>query len=206
MAITSWTTLKTSVADWLHRTGDTDIEALIPELIQFGEARIYRDMRVRAMETALSSAIASGVVAVPTGYIELKHAYIDGSPVRWLERKDAEWIYANYPTRSSDGKPRAIAREGSNFIFGPYPDSTYTVKGSYYKRLTALSGSNETNWFITDAPDLLLFATLCEAAPWMGDDQRIVIWEKKYEQVRARVQRDDDNEAFSGSILTSTVR
>ncbi len=206
MSITSWTTLKTEVASWLHRESDSSIATLVPTLIQFGEARIYRDLRVRAMETSLSSAISSGVIAVPTGYVEMKFAYVNSSPVQKLERKDAEWIYYNYPTRSSDGTPKFFAREAENFIFGPYPDSTYTIKGVYYKRLTALSASNETNWFITDAPELLLWAALCEAAPWIGDDARIGLWEKKYEQTRVRVQATDDNEEFSGGPIAVTVR
>ena len=116
-----------------------------PDLIRFGELRIYRDLRIRAMETALSDTIASGVIAVPSGYVEMKHAYIDGTPVQRLTRKTAEWVYQNYPTRSSGGKPKFFAREAGNLIFGPHPDSAYTVKGIYYKRLTALGTSNQTN-------------------------------------------------------------
>lgn len=202
-AITSYTTLKTAVADWVAKTNLTGV---VPDFIQFGEARIYRDLRIRCMETALSETIASGVIAVPTGYIELKHAYVNSAPVQVLQRKDAEWIYDKYPTRSGDGAPKFIAREAENFIFGPYPASTYTIKGVYYKRLTALSADNETNWFTTNAPDLLLFAALCEAAPYMNHDERISTWEKKYDQVRARVQHDNDSEEFSGSILAVTTR
>lgn len=200
-AITSYATLQTAFNEYTHRS---DLTAT--DFISLGELRIYRDLRVRQMETALSSAIASGVVAVPTGYVELKYAYVDGSPIARLVKKDAEWIYANYPTRSADGKPVAIAREAENFIFGPYPDSTYTIKGVYYKKLPALSGSNTTNWLITDAPDLILFASLCEAAPWMQDDARIPIWEQKYEQIKERIRRQDIDEEFSGSPLSITAR
>lgn len=203
MSISSYSELKTAVASWLHRDNLTSI---IPDLIALGEARIYRDLRVRAMETTFSTEISSGVIAVPTGYRELKYAYVSGSPTTKLDRKDAEWIYHNYPTRSSDGKPKFIARDGANFIFGPYPDSTYTVNGTYYKRLAALSDSNTTNWLTDDCPDLILFAALCEAQPYVMDDDRIVIWENKYGLIRARVQREDDNEEFSGSPLSSTVR
>lgn len=202
-AITTFATLKTEVAAWLHRS---DLTTDIAGLVQFGENRVYRDLRLKAMETSLSSAISSGVVALPTGYLELKYAYVDGSPMSKLQRKDAEWIYQNYPTRSSDGKPKFIAREADNFIFGPYPDSTYTIKGVYYKRLTALSADADTNWFIANAPELLLFATLCEAAPYIGNDPRIAVWEDKYAQIKRRIQVNDEQEEFSGSPLQVTVR
>ena len=199
-AITDLTTLKAEVAGWLHRS---DLTNEIPGFIQLAQFRIYRDLRIKQMETALSASIASGVIAVPAGYIEMKYAYIDGSPMRKLQRKDAEWIYHNYPTRSADAQPKFFAREATNFIFGPYPDSAYTVKGVYYKKLDDLA---TTNWLTTDAPDLILFATLCEAAPWLVDDPRIPTWEGRYNLAKERVQRQDDQEEFSGSPLAVTVR
>lgn len=194
------------VAAWLHRTGDTSITAFIPDFIRLAELRIYRDLRVRAMEASLSSAIASGVIAVPTGYVGMKYAYIDGTPVQTLTRKDSEWISVNYPTRSSDDKPKFFAREADNFIFGPYPDDGYTVKGVYYKRLDALSDTNTTNWFTTNAPDLLFWGSMLESAIFTDDEQHISLYQSKYDGVGQRIQREDEAEEFSGSVLAATVR
>lgn len=201
--ITTYGTLKTEIGEVLKRN---DLTNNIPMFIQFGELRIYRDVRLRAMETALSSAISSGTIAVPSGYVDLKFAYINSTPVTSLEKKDAEWIYWNYPTRSADSKPYYIAREGDNFIFGPYPDSAYTVKGIYWKKLDALSDSNTTNWFTTNAPDLLYFAALCEAEPWLGNDERLPLWEAKYALAVQRVQRDDDREEYGGGPISMVRR
>lgn len=203
MSIASYSDLKSLIARRLKRNDLTDY---IPDYIRFAEARIYRELRVRQMETALSSAIASGVIAVPSGYLDLKHAYINGTPVQKLQRKDAEWIYQNYPTRSSDSQPKFIAREGESFIFGPYPDSAYTVKGIYYKKLDALSDSNTSNWLITDAPDLILWASLIEAQIDIHQDDRIPLWQAKYDEAKQAVIRQDKHEEFSGSPLAVTAR
>lgn len=202
MAISTYSELKTAVANWLNRS---DLTTYIPDFIALGEARIYRELRIRAMEASLSSAISSGVISVPNDYVELKHARVDGTPVHGLQRKTDEWIYQNYPTRSSDGKPKFMARDGSSFIFGPYPDSDYTIKGTYYKRLTALSDSNTTNWFTTNAPGILLFAALCEAEPFMKNDERILVWQGKYDQEKTGIEKEEKREKFSGSPLTVTV-
>ncbi len=182
MAITSYSTLKTAVGDWLARS---DLTTVIDDFIDLAEARINRDLRVSAMETALSSAISSGVIAVPTGFLEFLTVYVDGSPTKRLEMKSAEWIYGNYPSRESDGKPSFIAREGSNFIFGPYPDSAYTIKGTYYAKLSPLGdgtgGTVTTNFLITDAPDLILYGALVESAPYIGEDARMNLWESRYQ-------------------------
>lgn len=202
MSINSFSTLKTAVNNWLNRT---DLSDYVNDFIMLGEARIYRELRIKAMETALSDTISSGVVAVPSDYLELKHAYINSSPTQPLQRKTAEWIYQKYPTRSADSVPKFIARDGDNFIFGPYPDSGYTLKGIYYAKLTALSTSNETNWFTSNAPDLLLWAALAEAEPFIGNDERAMLWETKYQQAKNAVESQDEKERHSGSVLAASV-
>jgi hypothetical protein len=200
--ITSYATLQTAIQGFAQNDG-ANFVAKIPEFIASAEERIYNDLRIRAMEAAFSEAIASGVVAVPSGFIEWKHLYIDGAPVQKLSRESAEWIYTNYPTRSACGKPKYFAREAESIIFAPYPDSTYTVKGVYYKRLTALSDSNTTNWFIVNAPDLLKYASLCESAAFSADE-RLPLWEQKYQAIAMRLKLTDARESHSGSLLSMT--
>lgn len=199
MAITSYATLQTAVANWL---ASDDLTTYIPDFITLAEARIYRELKIRQMEVALSSAIASGVIAVPSGYSEMKFAYVNGTPIKPLERVSLETLYGQYPTRSADGKPSVFAREGTNFIFGPYPDSTYTIKGTYYSKLAVLSDANTTNWLITDAPDLILFASLVEAKAFIHDDPRIGLWEARYTNAKDMLEKQDKDEDFSGSTLS----
>jgi len=199
--ITDYTSLKASIAERLHRS---DLTSLIPEFIADAEARIYNDLRIQAMEESYSQAIASGVAALPTGFMEWKFLYVDASSAKKLTRKDAEWIYTNYPTRSAEGTPVFFAREGSNLIFGPYPTDGLTVKGVYYKRPAALSDSNTTNWLIENAPDLLRYAALTEAAVHTRDAEAHQVFDGKTVQLLRRVQKTDDQESFSGSVLSVT--
>ena len=196
MAITTNAQLETAVSNWLHRA---DLTSIIPDLITLGEKRIFREVRVRVMESALNSVIASGVIAVPTDYLELKFAYVDGSPTKTLQRATASQIYQRYPVRSSDAKPSMIAREGTNFIFGPYPDSTYTIKGIYYAKPTIVATS--ANALFTANPDLYLFAALCEAAPYIKNDSRVMLWEQKYQSIKALMEMSDKHEYASGGGL-----
>jgi hypothetical protein len=201
MTISTFTQLSTSVSNWLHRA---DLTAVVEDFIMAGEWKINRLLRIRAMEADLSVAIASGVAALPSDYVQLKFAYISGTPTQPLQRKTAQWIGENYPTRSSSGKPLYIGRQGSNFVFGPYPDSSYTVAGVYYKRLDPLSGANETNWFTANAPDLLLYAALCEAAPYLKNDIRIAVWQAKFTEALGQVQGEADREELAGGALVAS--
>lgn len=198
MSITTYQELQTAVSNWLHRS---DLSSYTADFITLGESRINSSLRVQAMET--STTIAATSAALPSDYIEMKDAFISSTtPYYDLERKNAEWIYSKYPDRASTGIPKFIARDRTNFIFGPAPDSAYSVTVVYYKHLSALSGA--TNTVFTTYPGLYLFAALAETAPFLKDDKRVALWEAKYQELFKRVQDEDDREDFSGSILRVT--
>lgn len=196
MSITTYSELQTAVADWLHRS---DLTSRIPDFIRLGELRIFREVRCRVMESSLSDTISSGVIALPADYLELKSAYVDGTPTQKLQRTTASQIYDRYPYRAADGKPVMIAREGSNFIFGPYPDSGYTVKGIYYAKPTSIQSTD--NALFSANPDLYLFAALIESAPFVVDDPRVPLWETKYAGIKMQLNSEDNSEISSGGGL-----
>jgi hypothetical protein len=197
--IVDYSTLKTSIAAFLHRT---DLTSMIPEFIADAETRIYNELRIRAMEASFNETTSGGTVALPTGFLQWIYLYADTDPLSKLQRKDVEWIVTNY--QGSTGVPKFFARNGDNLMFGPEPSSDTALIGRYYKRLDALSDSNTTNWFITNAPDLIRYGALCEAAPYMQDDERIPVWEGKYQTAKNRVERTDKRETGSGSLLSAT--
>lgn len=205
MSLSTYSDLQNAVANWLKRS---DLTSYIPDLITLGEARVNNDLRVKAMETSLLSTMTtSATVAVPADYMEMKFAYLVTQPMILLDRKTPEWIYATYPNRtgyasSYYAKPKFYAREGSNFIFGPYPDSQYTIQGIYYAKPSALSSSIGT--IFPSYPQLYLFAALAEAAPFLKDDKRVELWEAKYKQIKDRVQYESDKEEYSGGPLRMT--
>lgn len=200
MTIASYAELQTSVATWLHRA---DLTPIVPDLIMLGEKRINREVRTADMETSYSGAISSGVIAVPTDFLSWKAVYVNSAPVSILRVKPLDWLLENYPTRTSDRQPLFIARNGSNFDFGPYPDSTYTINGTYYKRMTAVSSSWHA--LATANPDLYLMAALCEAAPYLVNDARIGVWEGKYGAIRDELNTEAKGADISGGAIRMTA-
>ena len=208
MSFASYTSFGTSLSGWLlddNAATITDVGVnMVADLITVGETRIFREARTQAMETSFSASITAGLIALPTSYLALKSAYLASAPNVSLERRPAEWIRLNYPQDTSSGIPQFIARYGQNFMFGPYPDSGYTVNGIYYKQPTAISGAALNTLFTTN-PDLYLFACLAESAIIIRDDPRIPIWEQKYQKVLAYVNGVDRAEDASGSSLQMRV-
>ena len=188
MSIQTYAELKTSVSNWLHRD---NLATYIDDLITVGEKWIFRKARTRDMETSMSVSITSGAATIPADFVALKHAYIDGTPIGKLDIRPASWVYSQYTNRSDSTKPTTIAVEGSNFIFGPWGGSSYTLKGTYYKRLAAVSVS--ANALFLANPDLYLFATLAETEPFLKNDKRIALWAAKRDQILFDVNGEDQS-------------
>jgi hypothetical protein len=195
--VNTYADLQTSIKNWLRRS---DLDSVIPDFITLGEQRIYRGLRVRQMEEEIDSTISGGLLPVPSDYVDMKYIYVDNSTKQWLERKSAEWIYRNNPTRNTD-TPLYFARERDNFIFAPSQD--VAVKGTYYKRLPSISVT--LNDIFTGNSGLWLFAALCETAPYIQNDARLPVWEKKFMDILMEVNTEEFRENASGSRLAMTA-
>lgn len=196
MAFTTYAELQTSIGNWLHRS---DLTSMIPDFIALGEDRIYRSLRHKDMETALDATVASGVVAVPSNFVQMRFAYVNSSPSTSLDFVSPHVIYQKYPDRSATGYPKLMAREGTNFIFGPVAGNDYNIKGIYYKRLNPLS--SEVNAIYSTHPALWLYSALCESAPFLQNDQRLILWEQAFQKILSEVSLENDGYADSGSLV-----
>ena len=196
--ITSYATLQTAVTDYLARS---DLTTFVPNFIQNCEGKLYRTYKLRDMETALSETVSSGVVALPTRYLELKYAYVDQSPVIPLQIVQAQDIYDQHPVRSS-GVARLIAREAGNFIFGEIPADGTVIKGIYYKYYEPLR-TTDPNWYVTNVPHVLLYGSLLEAAPFIQGDDRLPMWKALYDDAIFNLEREVRAEQRSGGYLAA---
>lgn len=196
--ITNYATLQTAVGDYLARSDLTD---WIPNFIQNAENKLYRRLNLRNEETALSVSIASGVAAVPADFKALKFAYFDSTPVQLLKWVAIEEIYDDYPNRSSSSTPCLISREAGNFVFGPRSKDG-TLTGIYYAKQDPLR-TTDPSWYVTNAPEVLLYGSLLEAAPFIKDDPRLVTWRALFtDAVDTLMEENDNAEASMGSMVT----
>ena len=199
MAINTYSTLQTAVANWLDRNDLTD---RIPEFISLAEATFNRTLRLRAMETTVSDTTPSGSKedALPTSYLQMREIHLTTSPVISLAYITPEIMY-RIRAGSNNGKPNAYTIVGDNILFGPTPDDGYGYSMTYYKAFDALGDNTQTNWLILNAPDLYLYGTLLQAEPFLMNDERVPLWERGVRQVINDLQEQDDRDRHSGSEM-----
>lgn len=179
--ITGYTSLLTSVADWLAKG---NLTTFIPAYIQNWEERFYRQPRNygKWMEGTLNVSFSS-TATIPSDFLSLRVAYLNGQTKPPLVNSSLEQLYAKYPRAASSEVPAWIARDGANFVFGPVPNGTFTLNGTYYAKpvlLRNFASDAAAHFLIVNAPDLLLYGALLEAVPFIKDDNRIPIWQGFY--------------------------
>jgi hypothetical protein len=204
MALSNYTELKASVADWLNRT---DLTSVIPDFIALAEAQIERTLRTRQMIVRATASIDTEYSAVPADFLETKSIKLNTNPVTSLTFETVDALDAlKSTTYISAGKPQYFSIVGGQVRVLPVPDSTYTAELIYYAKLSKLSSTNATNWLLTQAPDVYLYGSLMQASPYLKDDSRIPVWAAIYTRGLEELQIADDRGATSGGAIMMRAR
>jgi hypothetical protein len=193
--------LKASIANWLHRS---DTDDYVEDLVQIGERRIWRELRPGAWETTISGAMTAGVFTVGSTAVGIKEVLLqDGNDLVPLMNAGAA-LFDMYPNRGSTDTPEKYQVRGAENVlyFGPSPDAAYTVEVRYFKTPPTVA-TTVTCPFYVDNPGLYLFAALAESAPVVGQDDRLRVWEAKYEAEKNRISEADNSMEFGGPLQVS---
>lgn len=189
MAINTYATLQTAVANWLQRS---DLTTRIPEFIALAEDRMAHDLRIREMETTSDVTITASTqtTALPTGFLGQKRMYLDVSGAPRLDYYHPELFWKTNVSQDT-GRPLIFTIEAGNFVWSPTPDTGYTAKLLAWIKPTAFSADADTNDILTNHTGLYLFATLLEAAIYLEDDQAAMKYGLRYAEERDRVHASD---------------
>lgn len=203
MAFTTYSELKTAVANYLART---DLSAQIPDFIQLGEIRLRRDLRIRQMlKVATTSTVANdATVQIPSDFLQMRDLHINSNPIAVLQYESPSNFYRNTHSTIS-GLPIQYTLLSDQFQLAPIPDSALTLQMLYYAAPPFLSDTNTTNVFLSSCPDLLLYASLCEAEPYLMNDARIQTWAALYDRGVNALTVSDDQGEYAGSPIAISL-
>jgi hypothetical protein len=199
MAISTYSELQTAVANWLDRD---DLSARIPEFISLAEARFNRLLRLRSMESKQTASTVGGQrnYNLPASYIQMRNFQLNTSPITTLSYVTPE-IYDRLWGGSTGGIPKFYTIVADEISLGPIPGSVITMEMLFYKRFDNLSASTTTNWLLTYAPDIYLYASMLEAEPFIMNDERVPLWATALERAITDMQEQDNKDRHSGSAL-----
>lgn len=165
--LTGVKTTSGSIANWVNRS-DLPVATILEE----AEAYIYERLRVREMQAiaTLTFAADGNTAALPTDFLDPieYRPYNYGEPLLYVSETTLE-AHRDESGVLFEGTPSRWAIIGDTAYVDVACSEAFAGKLMYYKRPTALSGSNETNFLTTRYPTLLRHALMGKAFEHMKD-------------------------------------
>jgi hypothetical protein len=204
VALTSYSTLKSSIADWLNRD---DLTSVIPDFISLAEAQIERRVPTQKMVKRANATIDTPFSALPADFLSAKSLVLTSTaPVQPLVFLTEDELDSKKYVYRTTGKPIYFALVGNQIEVLPAPDTSYTAELTYVATLAKLSDSNTSNWVLERHPDVYLYGTLLQAAPYLRDDERVGMWASLYAQAIDDMILQNERAAFSQGRMAMTVK
>jgi len=209
MAISTYDTLKSGIADFLNRD---DLTAVIPTFIDLAEGQINRDVRHWKMETTAQQGISSDFAYLPDGWLEIKNAqyYPDindptkFSPLEYLSQNAFDERKVN--SENEIGDPKYYTLAGLNglgvMMLFPQPKALtdHKVNVSYLNEFD-LGISSTSNWLLVYYPDVYLYGSLIHAAIYLKDDERLALFSQMYGAAVQRVNASSQDAEYKHDRL-----
>lgn len=193
----TWTELKASLADWLNRS---DLTAKIPEFIALAERRFNRIITHPEREKTTTATLSSERLGVPADLWQLRSIYLNTDPRQPLEQVSPAVLRSEYAQQVT-GKPRAFAILDGQFIFGPAPDTSYTVEIAYIAAIDPLNGTTASNWLLEKHPDIYIYGSLLAAEAYLWNDARLGVWKSALDEAIAELTDAGNRYRYSASPM-----
>jgi hypothetical protein len=189
MSLSTYAQLTASIGDWLNRP---DLGGMIPDFVRLCEADLQRRLvHVRGLADIASLTTTAGAVTLPddfNGVLSVKST----CRLKFVP-PDVLYGYAD-----ASGIATEYTLIGDQMVLYPEPSDGTAVTLAYKVKLDLLTTG--TSWVLTNHPDAYLFGSLMNAEPYMGDDMRVPMWGKRYEDIMRSIELDGIRQATGGSL------
>jgi len=213
---TTFTTLKEDIRRYLERgftlASDQLVYEQIPRLINLAERRIARELKVEGLINVLTGTLSPGLAVYPKpdrwrSTVSFNFGTGDqNSEYNQLFPRSYEYVRSYWPNRDQTDVPLFYAEyDYSNWIVAPTPDQAYPFEVLVYQLLPLLDDTNQTNWLTDYAPQVLLYASLLEATPFLKNDERIPVWQQMYDRSAQALNGEDLSKILDRSARRTEV-
>ena len=193
--VMTYSSLLEDVRRYLERgfTAESDqiVYEQLPRLVTLGERRIARELKITGFITAVTTPFQVGVAVYmkPDRWRDTVSMSVNNQPIF---ARSYEYCRSYWPDEASTGTPQFYADDDYQpWLITPTPDATSTLAMVYYEQPPFLGDDFQTNWLTEYAPDVLLYATLLEATPFLKNDERIQTWQMMYDRAAQALNGED---------------
>lgn len=184
---------------------DQPFTTQVPRLIMLAENRLASEIKGLGFLKVASFTLTSSqpIYEKPARWRETKNfSILAGTDRKFLLPRGYEYCRTYNSDATTTGAPSYYADyDYEHFYLARSPDQAYSAEMSYYERPEPLSESNETNWTTQYAPQLLLYATLLEAQPFLKMPERIAEFQALYDRAMSSITKENMTRTNDSSIV-----
>ncbi len=200
-SVMTYDSLCDDIAAYAERS-DSPFVNQIPRLIMMAENRIASEIRGLGLLKVVTGNLEGNVVKKPSRWRETVNFMVSNdSNTVVLHQRSYEYCRKFAPDSSQSGEPRFYSDYGfEHWFVAPTPDQQYPIEISYYERPEPLSSANQTNWTTQYAPQLVLYAALLEAQPFLKNDDRVGTFQAFYTGAGTAISNEAKRRAFDRTL------
>lgn len=205
--VMTYNSLLTDLQNYLERgsVNDPIVFAQLPELINFGERRCSRELKVLGFIVPAVFTMQANlpVYPKPDRWRQTVSMNVSGFPLGTSVRnpvfpRSYEYIRAFWPddTQTSltvygtAAPPKFYADYNyQNWLVAPTPDAAYPAEVLYYEEPALLGPTNQSNWLTQYASRLLLYACMIETLVFLKKDPSTI--QPQYDREAAMLNGED---------------
>ena len=175
----------------------------VPRFLMMAENRIASEMKPLGFLRTVQGELTSNILTKPARWRSTRSfCLLNGATRQYLMERGYEFCRRFAPDPSVLGTPRYYAEyDYEHWFVAPTPDMRYVFELQYYERPEPLSESNQTNWTTQYAPQLLLYATMLEAMPFLKIPERIPEFQALYDRALQMIVKEDANRVIDATAV-----
>ena len=185
----SYTTLKANIQNFLE-DDSTELTASIDEIIAQAEAMVFQrlpNLPCFRGSTTGNLVVGTASYVIPTARMIRQVSVTSSNVVTFLDHRIDSYLRDYWTNSTTTGTPRMYSTDtattsGTTITLAPTPSATLAYEVEYVAPETGLSSSNANSWIDTNAPAVLLAASLYEASAFTKAGETLSLYKTQFDE------------------------
>ena len=185
----SYTTLKANIQNFLE-DDSTELTTSIDEIIAQAEAMVFQrlpNLPCFRGSTTGNLVVGTASYVIPTARMIRQVSVTSSNVVTFLDHRIDSYLRDYWTNSTTTGTPRMYSTDtattsGTTITLAPTPSATLAYEVEYVAPETGLSSSNANSWIDTNAPAVLLAASLYEASAFTKAGETLSLYKTQFDE------------------------
>jgi hypothetical protein len=188
---------KDYIISYLWKKGDQVLIDNLDNLIRQGEAMLTREVRDEYRHTSVYLPTPTDLTPLPADYRSMRQVTDTSNKLGEFTYVSPAEVYGSRDRYNNQWRPIYSLEGDALLLCGPTADPTRSLQIDYVRKIADYKTSDES-WFNDREPDIFLYATLYQTAPFLREDERVQLWQGLYKDAVAVLNEESAHQRERG--------